>query len=235
MRELVENARKRLRDLADPKVRDSGARFFKEPVAAYGVKSADVRKIAKQVWAMVKREPKDAVFALCEDFWRGGYLEEGGVACELAACLGKAYGKEDFAVFDRWLDAYIHNWAHCDMLCLQCLAPLIAKFPDIVPAARAWAGAGNRWKKRAAAVAFVPAARAGERLEDVFAVSDALLPDPDDMVQKGYGWALKVAGEKHPDAVFAFLMERKSAMPRTAFRYALEKLPPALRAAAMGK
>ena len=46
---------------------------------------------------------------------------------------------------------------------------------------------------------------------------------------------LKVASEKHPEEVFAFLEKNSTKMPRTAFRYALEKMPPEIKRKAMGQ
>jgi len=40
-------------------------------------------------------------------------------------------------------------------------------------------------------------ARKGMFLKEVFEISDILLMDRDDMVQKGYGWLLKEASKKH--------------------------------------
>ncbi len=37
------------------------------------------------------------------------------------------------------------------------------------------------------------------------------------------------------EAVFDFVMARRAAMPRTALRYAIEKMPPEMRAEAMKK
>ena len=59
--------------------------------------------------------------------------------------------------------------------------------------------------------------------------------DPDDLVQKGYGWMLKEIGKHNPEPVFEFVMKRKKTMPRTALRYAIEKLDPHLQAQAMKK
>lgn len=59
--------------------------------------------------------------------------------------------------------------------------------------------------------------------------------DDQDMVQKGYGWMLKVAGDYYPDEVFSYVMKRKDKMPRTALRYAIEKYPPHKRKEAMEK
>ncbi|KAF1073330.1 hypothetical protein MKMG_02193 [Methanogenium sp. MK-MG] len=60
-----------------------------------------------------------------------------------------------------------------------------------------------------------------------------MLEDTDPMVQKGYGWLLKVASADHPDEVFAFLKAHADRMPRTTFRYALEKMPEEQRQEAM--
>lgn len=55
------------------------------------------------------------------------------------------------------------------------------------------------------------------------------------MVQKGYGWMLKAASNAHLEQVFQFVMQNKSIMPRTALRYAIEKLPEYYRKTAMAK
>jgi len=59
------------------------------------------------------------------------------------------------------------------------------------------------------------------------------LTDKDDLVQKGYGWMLKVACQEHQQEVFEYILSKKSIMPRTALRYAIEKMPNELKKAAM--
>jgi 3-methyladenine DNA glycosylase AlkD len=66
-------------------------------------------------------------------------------------------------------------------------------------------------------------------------IADQLLTDPDDMVQKGYGWMLKACSQAHQKDVFAYVMKHKKEMPRTALRYAIEKMPEELRKRAMAK
>jgi 3-methyladenine DNA glycosylase AlkD len=46
---------------------------------------------------------------------------------------------------------------------------------------------------------------------------------------------LKAASQAHQDRVFSFVMSNKKSMPRTALRYAIEKMPDELRKAAMEK
>jgi len=73
----------------------------------------------------------------------------------------------------------------------------------------------------------------GKFLSDVFEIATLLLNDTDDLVRKGYGWMLKAAAESHQQEVFGFVQSHKDTMPRTALRYAIEKMPLAMRTEAM--
>ena len=78
-------------------------------------------------------------------------------------------------------------------------------------------------------------AKQGKFLQDIFEIADILLHDKDDLVQKGYGWMLKEANRRHHQEVFDYVMRNKETMPRTALRYAIEKMPEDLRHIAMTK
>ena len=54
-------------------------------------------------------------------------------------------------------------------------------------------------------------------------ISDALLLDQHDLVQKGYGWMLKCLSTVDYENVKRYLIDKHFIMPRTAFRYALDK------------
>lgn len=54
-------------------------------------------------------------------------------------------------------------------------------------------------------------------------ISDLLMSDKHDLVQKGYGWMLKSLSQVDIDAVTDYLIDNHEQMPRTAYRYALEK------------
>lgn len=93
----------------------------------------------------------------------------------------------------------------------------------------------NRWTRRASAVSLIIPARKGKFLNEIFEIADILLQDKDDLVQKGYGWMLKAASESNQEAVFEYVIRNKAAMPRTALRYAIEKMPGDLKSKAMAK
>ncbi len=232
---IIEEIRNELRTRANPAVQESERHYFKEDLLSYGVKNPEVNRLAAQYYPRVKDLPKADIFTMCEEFFRSGYQEEALIACEWAARIEKRYGIEDFTTFERWLNLYIDNWAKCDTLCNHAIGSLVAQYPDLVERLIPWTASGNRWVRRGAAVTLILPARRGLFLPEVLRIADNLLMDNDDLVQKGYGWMLKEAAKTHGEEVYAWLMERKAVMPRTALRYAIEKMPPEKRAAVMAR
>lgn len=98
-----------------------------------------------------------------------------------------------------------------------------------------WAQSENRWMRRTAAVTLIIPAKEGKFLKDILEIADILLLDQDDLVQKGYGWMLKAASQAHQQEVFDYVLSKKAVMPRTALRYAIEKMPRELKAKAMAR
>ena len=141
----------------------------------------------------------------------------------------------DFKIFERWLKKYVSNWASCDGLCTGPLGDLLVMYPELISKTTAWRRSSGRWVRRAAAVSLILPVKSKQSLKDVFLAADDMLMDQDDMVQKGYGWILKEASNVYSKEVFHFVMERKDRMPRTALRYAIEKMPEKWRKKAMQK
>ena len=219
----------------DDATRSGAQRFFREPVKVYGVKSATVKRIAKKYYLTIRDREKPEIFSLCENLLRSNYLEEASIAFEWSYALRSSYVPEDFPVFEKWVCDYVDNWAKCDTLCNHTLGSFIEQYPQYIRNLKAWSRHDNRWVRRASAVTLILPARSGAFLEDVFEISNILLKDKDDMVQKGYGWMLKGASKKHQEEVFNYIMARKDEMPRTALRYSIEKMPQDLRKKAMEK
>lgn len=235
MDNILRKVRQELMDASDEKTRESGMRFFKEEVALYGVKSKVLRQVAKDNFAAIKNKSKAEIFKLCDGLWQSGYLEESFIACEWSHKLNKQYTPEDFRIFEKWVHKYLNNWASCDTLCNHNIGDFVQMYPGYLSELKKWALSENRWVRRASAVSLIVPARHGKFLPDIFEIAELLLTDKDDMVQKGYGWMLKEASKPYQKDVFDFVMKHKAVMPRTALRYAIEKIPPELRAKAMAK
>jgi 3-methyladenine DNA glycosylase AlkD len=232
---VILQVRQELKNLADPQIRQTSQRFFKEEVTCYGVKTATVAEIAKKYWKGVKARPKHKIFSLCEELYKSGYLEESFIVSNWTHALSGRYEKEDFAIFRHWIDTYITNWAACDSFCNHTMGDLIEMFPEYIEELKLWTKSDNRWMRRAAAVSLIIPAKKGKFLGDIICIADLLLPDHDDMVQKGYGWLLKEASRRHQKEVFDYVMRNRKYMPRTALRYAIELMPKELKADAMMK
>jgi 3-methyladenine DNA glycosylase AlkD len=235
MNEIINRIRQILAENADEKTRHQSEYFFKEQITVYGVKSAKVQKIAKEIFTEIKEKPKAEIFAACEKLWQSGYMEESFVACVWSEKLGKKFEPADFEIFEHWIKNYVSNWASCDTFCNHTVGDFVTMYPEFISKLKEFALAENRWVKRAAAVSLIVPARKGLFLNDIFEIADILLMDSDDMVQKGYGWMLKSASQAHQQAVFEYVMSKKAVMPRTALRYAIEKMPDDLKKLAMQK
>ncbi|MDD1748814.1 MAG: DNA alkylation repair protein [Methanothrix sp.] len=234
-RDVLADVRQELLQSIDEKTRESAERFFKEEVKFHGVKSALVKKIATKYFHEIKDRDKNEIFSLCENLLQANYNEEAFIAFEWAYSLRRQYVPEDFAVFEKWVEEYVDNWAKCDTLCNHTIGSFVEMYPQFIENLAVWASSENRWLRRASAVTLILPARKGAFLKEVFGISDILLMDRDDMVQKGYGWMLKEASKTHQEEVFDYVMKWKAKMPRTALRYAIEKMPEEMRKKAMAR
>ena len=231
---IVDQVRSELKKLEKPENMVDAQRFFKEKLKnPKSLKTPIVRAVARDLFKRIKSHPKAEILDWCEQLFEAEFMGSSGVALFWAARLEKQYKQSDFARFERWLKGYVHNWAYCDGLSCYVLGPLLMMYPALLPRVNKWAKSGNLWLRRAAAVTLIPPVRAGLMLDSVFATADVLLEDTEDLVQKGYGWMLKEAANRYPDEVFNYVLEHKAAMPRTALRYAIEKMPPQRRRRAM--
>ncbi|MBP1749207.1 MAG: alkylation repair enzyme protein [Deltaproteobacteria bacterium] len=226
---------KELKQNSDEHTRESARKFFKEKVEIYGIKTATVSNIAKRYFGEIKDHTKSEIFVLCEELLASGIMEESFVACSWSYAVKKQYAEKDFFIFEKWLDKYVNNWATCDTLCNHTIGEFVDRYPKYRENLKEWTKSKNRWIKRGSAVTLIVPAKRGKFLKDILEIADRLLLDKDDLVQKGYGWLLKAASQANERAVFDYVMSNRKNMPRTALRYAIEKMPKDLKEKAMRK
>lgn len=232
---MLKTIQKQLKEQAEKSVRLSSLRFFKEDIKIYGVKAAQVRQLARSLLKEMNGCSKTDVFAVCEQLWKSGYLEETAIACYFAERLANEFVPDDFATLEHWTDQYISNWAACDSFCTHSVGTFLEMYPSFVPEMKNWARSDNFWKRRAGAVSLIVPAKKGLFHKTVYEIARILLTDSEDMVQKGYGWLLKVTSQADQESVYQFVLKHKTKMPRTALRYAIEKMPNELKVNAMKK
>jgi 3-methyladenine DNA glycosylase AlkD len=230
---ILHKIRKELEQNANETNQIGAKRFFKEEIKVYGLNTKHVSQIAKDYFKLLKNSTKSEIFELCEQLWKSGYMEESFIACNWSYSLRKSFEKTDFEVFDRWVKKYISNWAACDTLCNHTIGSFIEMNSEYLSRLSDWASSNNRWVRRASAVSLIIPAKKGLFMDKIFEIADILLTDTDDLVQKGYGWMLKAASQAHQKQVFDYVVKNKAIMPRTALRYAIEKMPKDLKTITM--
>ena len=213
-----------------------GLEALREPASMKGLRlrTPAVRRLSQSIYPEVRRLGKARILGICEHLLETWNSDARVIAFDWAFRCRDAFCEEDFARFERWLGVHVDGWGSCDDLCTHALGALIYAFPATQDQLKGWTESDNRWFRRGAAVALIYSVRRHTPIA-AFEMADRMLEDSDDLVQKGYGWLLKEVSKSDPRGVLDFVMARRDVMPRTAFRYAIEKLSPDLRRAAMAR
>jgi len=186
--------------------------------------------LARDVLRVHQNELTDDLWlSLGERLLATGWFEEGTVGLHIVELLNLPAAESLITTYERSLGTYIGNWAHCDKLCTGLIGPILVDLPLLVERIEGWTASPNRWVRRGAAVSLVIPARSGLFVDESLRIAEALLGDGDDLVQKDFGWMLREQADTRRPQVAAFLERHVQRVPRTAFRYAIEKFPPSER------
>jgi 3-methyladenine DNA glycosylase AlkD len=158
------------------------------------------------------------------------YLEVKSVGIEVVARYRREFEPRLLARWKRWLSAnHSANWATTDTICGMLIGPLLVRHPELAVQMRAWSKDRNMWVRRASIVGLLPMIRAHGDVHLVYEIATRLRPDPNDLIHKAVGWALREAGKIDPKRLESYLRANVSSIPRTTFRYAIERFAPSRR------
>ena len=234
------SARRELKTLSRPAGEFDASRYFRgeRNFGFLNTGTAPMRTLARAI-CVAQREHwtvGDAI-AFADALMPDKYLEVKNVGLEVLARYRRDFPPSLLARCKTWLARdYSANWATTDTMCGIVIGPLLLKHPQLVPQLRAWAGHKNMWVRRASIVGLLkpmrvgPSTRAGSRarsgqavLDQVYATARRLHPDPNDLIHKAVGWALREAGKIDPARLERYLRANVRVIPRTTFRYAIER------------
>ena len=176
----------------------------------------------------------DYLVSVADQLFRGRVLEEKTMAVMLLEKSVHDFGPKQFRLFDQWLDR-VSNWADHDALLHYLIGPMIVDEPSRVRLVFVWARSRNRWRRRASAVALIRGARRRMFRSEIARLSEMLLDDADDMVQKGLGWLLREYAKADAANAVKLLMKLRARAPRLVLRTACETLEPKTRARVLAK
>lgn len=222
--------------LADPAQAATLRRFFKTGPGQYGegdqflgLKVPATRVLVKPYRGAL---PLADVGVLLASPWHeirlGGFLLLGDQA-ELYAKAGDAKGLEALVGFyDQHLDR-ANNWDLVDLSVCEIMGPYWSTLKPSPGEVRrflsGWAESGVLWRERAAMVSTHSRQRQGS-LAETFWLAERFMTHPHDLIHKATGWMLREAGKRDIGALRDFLASFHQRLPRTALRYAIERMEP---------
>jgi 3-methyladenine DNA glycosylase AlkD len=227
---LVAACHTRLEAAADPARAAEAAKFFPSNPPILGVPTGLTNTLGKELVERLKHDGSlDDIIAVAEALFASGIMEEGSCANTVLAAFWRRFMPQHWDTFERWLGLF-NCWGTTDSFGLKVLGPLVLRDGPPSERLRTWSRSSHVWTRRASMVSLVPAARKGGHVDLILEITDALLADPQDAIQKAVGWMLKELCKGDVQAVVTYLAGRRECMARLAFRYASEKLTPAQKA-----
>ena len=210
--------------------RESLPRFFKTGKGQYGEGDRFLGVVVPDIRAVAKRH-KQVSWTALDDLLASPWHEVRMCALLIMVEQWKRAG-------DAWrqqaFDFYLahaeraNNWDLVDLSAPTIVGKFLLDKPSQRGILDRLAAEPSLWKNRIAMVATQGLIRSGE-LDDTYRLAGTLLNHPHDLMHKAVGWMLREAGKRDEPRLVAWLREHKRQMPRTALRYSIERLNPALR------
>ena len=131
---------------------------------------------------------------------------------------------ELFALYlDIARDGFVNNWDLVDVTAPKIGEYLVTSLDEPMSLLTELAAEQSLWLRRLSVLFTFAYLRAGQ-LQPTIDIVSLHLRDPEDLMHKACGWALREVGNRDMDALRAYLTAHAREMPRTMLRYAIEKL-----------
>lgn len=218
---------------ARPEATEILGRFFKTGEGQYGagdkfigVKVPQTRQVCKQFADLPLPEVQKLLDSPVHEHRLGAVII-------LANRYAKGSPLDQQATFDFYLKNVkaqrINNWDIVDVSCEYVIGAHLVGRPQPTKILRQLAASDNLWARRVAMVSTFAFLKKGEPAPTL-EMATMLLHDKHDLLQKAVGWSLREMGKRVDEQLLtAFLDQHAHNMPRTALRYAIERLSPARR------
>jgi 3-methyladenine DNA glycosylase AlkD len=228
---LVTELRQALREDAgrEPQIDDRNHIGYE--YRSFGLYTADFRRILRSFKRRFRDLALEERLELAYELLGAGIGEMGHAGIHVLALGVDEVGTEHLPTLDRLVDR-VKGWSQVDSLCIDVLQPLLRAYRgEMMELLERWNGSPNTWKRRASVVAFTrKVGESGEFTDEALRLCENLVWDPEDLVQKGVGWALKDNLRSAPERVIAYVKDlRRRGVPSTITLYAIRDLKGARR------
>ena len=219
---MLQQIKKELRALANPKKAKVLAGFFKTGKGEYGegdiflgIAVPETRKVAKKftnlsladvgklLHSPVHEERLASLFVLINKYNKGSKTE-----------------KKD--IFDFYMQnaKSVNNWDMVDLSAAKIAGNYLLDKDKAV--LYRLAKSKSVWERRIAIISTYEFIR-NRQFDDTFKIAGLLLNDRHDLIHKAVGWMLREVGKRDQAAEEKFLKEHLRQLPRTTLRYAIER------------
>ncbi len=215
---------------ANPVRAHHALRYFKTAPGEYGygdkflgVSSPDIRRISKNHF---KKLSLNQTINLLHETWHEARL------CALFILVLKYQHGTELAkqqIVESYLKntKFVNNWDLVDCSASKILGNWLLGKPD-QSILYNFASSDLLWERRIAIISTLEFIR-NIQFVHTLALAEILLGDSHDLIHKAVGWSLREVGKKDQKQLIIFLDNHAATMPRTALRYAIEKLDIRLR------
>lgn len=214
--------------VATPAQRKQAEAYFKGALPFLGARGPDVDALFKAARPALGAMAAPARFALATELLSQEPAELRHLGVLLLSQDHKLLPADWLSRLAPVLRRQATNWGTADAFAgrvLRYRLPVDADRLQVV----AWAQDPSPWLRRIAAVCFVNEARKGVYAAEIAVVVAGALALDHRFSQLGAGWLLRERWRADPAGVEAFLRREGWRMQREAVRYAVEKMPTALR------
>jgi len=218
--------KKDLKKYQNPEKTKILGRFFKTGPGEYaegdvflGLKTADTRSVAKKYSELSLSDISRLL---------GSKIHEHRAVAVMI--LNRRFEKGDFKEKQKIYKFYlkniagINNWDLVDSSAHRIIGAYLDISGESKEMIYKFCKSDNLWKRRIAVIATYHFIRKNE-FEDTLKIAKILLNDKHDLIHKAVGWMLREIGNRDLVTEEQFLKKYYKEMPRTMFRYAIEKFP----------
>jgi 3-methyladenine DNA glycosylase AlkD len=232
--EVAAQVRQALRDGGSSKHASGVQWFFKDEIKSHGWYTGALRRAVRLIRRQIlEQHDFEFLTEVTDDLFSGSVLEEKVAAVFLLEKLDAQCSDREFLMFEGWLDR-ISSWADHDAVVHDLIAPMVIAQPARTKNIFRWAQSRNRWHRRAACVSLIRGTRQKMFFPEIVRLSNLLLNDEDDMVQKGLGWMLRETAKFDAKRTVPYLMKIRARAPRLVLRTACETLPASVKMKVLG-
>lgn len=225
-RSVAERVDHELRALGDPSRAVGERAYLKSDLDFFGVKLAEIRRIARVTWHAHRSTGRSGLVALAEELWHVPIFERRMAAAILLELGVAELGIDDLPLLER-LIRESRTWALVDWLAGDVVATMRASDSAVEPTLARWSTDADFWVRRAALLGHLRRVRAGEPLGPFADYADAMLDEREFFIRKAIAWVLREAGKRRPDEVAAWLSPRTHRASGVTMREAVKYLPAA--------